>query len=163
MANADEVPENRRVFRYVVEITDLSSGSSHRVPLSFQQVVLILPAARRRRRTSAAAAASQSPEPPEPITSRQPSTDRIRFEDGEFVLEASTWEEFRARLRDQYPDDRFERRLHVQRDREAEVRREEAIQSLIKLIAEGMVDDLLKEQAAAQSLRSGEQGSSTSP
>lgn len=150
MSSPVEVPESRRVYRYEVEITDLSSGSSHRVPLSFQQVVLILPAARRRRSTLAAAAASQSPEPPEPIPSRQPSPDRIRCEDGEFVLEASTWDEFRARLRDRYPDGRFERRLHVQRDREAEVRREEAIQGLIKLIAEGIVEECLKEQGRAQ-------------
>ena len=83
-----------------------------------------------------------------------PPKELMRFVDGSFVLEASTWDEFRARLRDQYPDDRYERRLHIQRDREAEVRREEAFDGLIKVIVEAVVDDFLKEQmAAAEGLR----------
>ena len=76
----------------------------------------------------------------------------MRFVDGDFVLEASSWDEFRVRLRERYPDDRYERRLHVQRDREAEARREEAVQGLIELVAEAAANEVLREGAQSPAL-----------
>jgi hypothetical protein len=146
MRDADEMPESRRVYCCEVEITELSSGSSHRVPLSFHTAIALVPAARRPRRARTAKASTPTSEQRLQVPPVAPPKEFMRFVDGSVVVEASTWEEFRARLRDQYPDDRFERRLHIQRDREAEVRREEAINALIRFFAEAAFQKLLKEQ-----------------
>lgn len=149
MRDADELPENRRVYRCEVEVTELSSGSSHRVPLSFHTVIALVPAARRPRAARTARAVRPPSEQPLQVPPVPPPKELMRFVDEGFVLEASSWEEFRVRLRDRYPDNRFERRLHVQRDREAEVRREEATNALIRILAEAAVQELLKEQREA--------------
>ena len=147
-----DVPEDRRVYRCEVEISDLSSGVSRKVPLSFHHVIALVPRSRRPRRARAASAPTPASEQPTEERPCPPPKELMRFVDGSFVLDASSWEEFRARLRERYPDERYERRLHIQRDREAEWRREAAITALIQLVAEAAVNEVLKEVAQSPAL-----------
>jgi hypothetical protein len=61
-------------------------------------------------------------------------------------LEAKTFDELRSQLRDKYPDTAFERTLHYERDREAEERRERALDGLMTLIAEAVVKKMIEEE-----------------
>jgi len=74
----------------------------------------------------------------------------LRLQDDATVIEASDIEDMRTQLRSKYPDETHERRLHWQRDLEAEQRRTAARESLIQLLAEAVVNDLLREQTAGQ-------------
>jgi hypothetical protein len=128
MKRTKDLPESRRLYQYTIEITDLQAGSSRRVPLkSFRRVSL------------KTLKKSEVAEPP---------VDVLRFEDGDFQIEARDFEELRSRLREQYPDERYERRVHAKRDREAVDRREQAIEGLAKIYAEVALERLLAEAAA---------------
>lgn len=149
MAGGEFTRQDARVYRFEVEIIELSSGASRRVPLTFHQLVAFARTSRSVRRAGKGAAPSPTSTPLSEEPPRLSRSEVMRLVDEDFVLEAANWEEFRLRLRERYPDSRFERRLHVQRDREAEERREEAIQGLIKLVADAVVADFLKEQTEA--------------
>jgi hypothetical protein len=125
LKSLDERPEESRVYRYEVEIVDLPSGSSRRIALQSIRLVC-LPRKK-----------GQVVEPP---------VDVLRFRDGDFEIEARSFEEFRERLRAQYPDDQYERRLHMWRDREAEERHEKALEELAGIFARAMVDEFMKSQ-----------------
>ena len=122
------VSECERVYRYNVEIRNLRDGSSRLLPPEVFSVIAL-----KARGTGPA----------------EPSRQLLRLKDGEEILEAADLEELRIRLRDKYPDFDYERRLHVQRDREAEERRREAIRGLAELLARAAVDDYLQEVSGA--------------
>ena len=53
-----------------------------------------------------------------------------------------------ATLLGRYPDETHERRLHWERDLDAEQRYEDALDSLIELLVEAAVNDVLREHDA---------------
>jgi hypothetical protein len=118
--------EGERVYHYTVEIRDLRDGTSRILPLNVFALI-----------------------PLKPGNVEKPARQLLRLEDGGDVLEAADLDELRVALRAKYPDDAYERRLHVQRDREAEDRRREAISELVELLARAAVDDYLREVDAA--------------
>lgn len=71
----------------------------------------------------------------------------LRVQDDTTVIEGKDIDELAVQLRDKYPDETHERRLHWERDMEAEQRYTDALDSLIELFAKAIVDDLLREQA----------------
>ena len=73
-----------------------------------------------------------------------PNQELLHLKDGAETLEAKSFDELRAQLRDKYPDDAFERTLHFERDREAEERRERALNGLAQLLAEQVVEETTK-------------------
>jgi hypothetical protein len=100
---------DNRILRYWVEIRELASGSVRKLPLT---AVLKICLSRRKK--------NQPPLPNEEL---------LHLRDGNGTLEAKTFDELRARLRQKYPDAAFERTLHYERDREAEERRDRATPS----------------------------------
>jgi hypothetical protein len=68
----------------------------------------------------------------------------LQLQDGTETWEAKTFDELRVRLREKYPDAAFERTLHYQRDREAEDRREKALNGLAELLAKAAVDKMIE-------------------
>ena len=115
---------DKQIFRYWVEIRELASGSVRALPLN--AVVKICLAKRKK---------NEAPIPNEEL---------LHLKDGAEKLEAKSLDELRARLRDKYPDGAFERTLHFERDREAEERRERALNGLARLLAERAVDEMTK-------------------
>src|SRR5690349_21502750 len=114
MKRANNLSLDRRMYRYEVELKELVSGVNRRLPLlGFQ----LIPLPRRK---------GDVVGPPREIW---------RLEDGNFQLEAETLEEFKVRLRAQYPDEQYERRLLAWRDRDAEARRDGAIMDLARIVA----------------------------
>ena len=82
-------PEDRRVYRYDVELKELGSGTSRRVPLQVLRAIHI---------------------PTKKGEVEKPPRDFLRLQDADFLVEAESFEELRALLRDRYPDERYERR-----------------------------------------------------
>ena len=128
MIAKNDRPERERVYRYEVEILEIASGTSRRVPL---QAFRLIPIPRRKGEEVPA------------------SREVLRFTDGDFAIEADTFEEFRKRLREQYPDELYERRLHVWRDREAEERRAKALEGLVEILVDAVAADFHKEGSLA--------------
>jgi hypothetical protein len=62
-------------------------------------------------------------------------------------LEAKDLDDLRAQLREKYPEGAFERTLHYVRDPEAEERRERALNGLIELLAERVVEQMIEEES----------------
>jgi hypothetical protein len=120
----EDVPESERRYQYEVEIKALSTGESRRIPLSVGRAISL----KRLKRG----------EPEEP------ARDVFEVRVGDVVVRGYSFEEFREKLRAQYPDEAFERRLHYQRDREAEDRWRQGIRSLVSLLAESVVKDLME-------------------
>jgi hypothetical protein len=60
-------------------------------------------------------------------------------------LEAKSLGDLAMQLRQKYPDAQYERTLHQKRDRDAEKRRENAMDELIKILGEAIVDRSLRE------------------
>jgi hypothetical protein len=120
---------NEQIFRYWVEVRVLSTGSVRELPLTASKVVCLK--------------RGKKNEPP------LPDREVLKLQDGENSWEAETFEELRTRLRDKYPDAAFERNLHTERDHEAEERRENALNGLVRILAKAAVDDYLAEQARA--------------
>jgi len=114
----------KQIFRYWIEIRELASGSVRSLPLN--AVVRICLAKQKK---------NEAPIPNEEL---------LHLKDGAETLEAKSFDELRARLRDKYPDEAFERTLHFERDREAEERRERALDGLARLFAEKAVDEMIK-------------------
>lgn len=74
-----------------------------------------------------------------------PSKRILQIKDDEGLLEAEHFEELRVQLRQRYPDQRFERTLHWERDIEAEQQRDNALHMLARFMAEAAVDEALRE------------------
>ena len=135
MAADSQVPESRRAYRYTVEIRALADESSRLLPLEVFAVIAL----------KAKGTATE-----------EPSRQLLRLKDGEEILEAADLDELRIRLREKYPDSDYERRLHVQRDREAEERREAAIMGLARLLARAAVEEELRKADVGYSSTSSE-------
>jgi hypothetical protein len=120
-------PESQRAFRYWVEIRDLRDGSVRTLPLHAIRLVHL-----GRKRSDPA----------------QPDEHLLRLQDDTTIIEVKDLDELASRLRQRYPDETHERRLHWERDLEVEQRRAAARESLIQLLAEAVVNDLLREQTA---------------
>jgi hypothetical protein len=117
----------KQIFRYWIEIRDLASGVVRTLPLT---AVMRISLARRKKN-----------EPP------IPNEELLQLKDEAEIWEAKTVDELAARLRDKYPDTTFERTLHYERDREAEERRERALNGLIELLAQRVADEMLEEES----------------
>jgi hypothetical protein len=127
------VKKSKRVFekemyQYTVEILEIATGEKRLLPLHVWTVIAL----KSRKRGSA-------------MQADVPDRQRLRVADGVEVLEAVDLEELKVALRTKYPDGKFERRLHVQRDREAEERREAALQNLAEIFMRAAVDHVLEE------------------
>jgi hypothetical protein len=117
-----ERQEDEQIFRYRVEVRDLASGSVRNLPLSAVARIHI---------------------PRKKNEAQRPREEILRLQDGEALLEAISLDDLAAQLRQKYPDSGYERTLHRERDREAEDRRAEAMNQLIKILAEAVVRDTL--------------------
>ena len=109
-----------------MEIRDLRDGSVRALPLHALRLIHLT------------AQRGQKPQPDDRV---------LRLEDDSTVIEAKDLDELAAQLRGRYPDETHERRLHWERDLEAEERHADALQSLIELLARAAVNDILREQA----------------
>jgi hypothetical protein len=118
-------PENQRRYRYWVGLHNLHDGSVRNLPLTALRLVHL---------------GGKRGEPP------QPDEQLLRLQDDATVLEANDIEALAAQLRSRYPDATHERRLHWERDLEAEQRYADALNSLIELLVEAAVNDVLREQ-----------------
>jgi len=118
---------DKRIFRYWVEVRELASGSVRKLPLTAVKLVCL--------KTDK----KNAPRPPD--------RELLRLQDGEETWEVETFDELRTRLRTKYRDAAFERTLHYVRDKEAEERRERALNGLISILAKAAVDDLIAEQS----------------
>jgi hypothetical protein len=108
--NGKKLPESPQIFRYWVEVREQANGSARQLPLN-GVTKIHLPRTKR-----------EAPRPNEEI-----------LQDGAATLEATSIQDLAAQLRVRYPDDTYERTLHWERDREAEVRRAEAISKLSEI------------------------------
>jgi hypothetical protein len=127
----------KQIFRYWVEIRELATGEVRTLPLA--AVVKISLAGRKKN------------EPP------IPNEEVLQLKDGAETWEAKTFDELRARLREKYPDAAFERTLHYVRDREAEERRERALNGLMDLLAKAAVDKMIEEETRGQRSTEGQE------
>ncbi len=121
---------HKQVFRYWVEIRELASGQVRTLPLNGVRKICLK--------------RGKKNEPP------TPDEDVLELKDGADTWETKNLDELRVRLREKYPDESFERTLHYVRDREAEERRERALDGLMNLIVQNVVDDLLEESRASE-------------
>ncbi len=113
-----ELPDAEQIFRYWVEIRDLTSGSVSNLPLNAFASIHI---------------------PRKKNESQKPREEILRLQDGSAILEATSLDDLAAQLRRNTPDTGYERTLHRERDRDAEERRTEAMNQLIKILAEAAV------------------------
>ena len=126
--NHRDPPERQQIYRYRVEIRDLRDGSVRTLPLQAMKIIQL------------GGKRSDPPPPDEQI---------LRLQDDSTVIEAKDLDELAAVLRQRYPDETHERRLHRERDLEAEQRRADALESLIQLLADAAVDEIMREQGRA--------------
>jgi hypothetical protein len=118
---------DKRILRYWVEIRELAGGSVRKLPLTALRLVCL-----------------QRGKKNEPLL---PDREELRLQDDEETWEASDLDELKVRLRDKYPDTAYERTLHYVRDKEAEERRESALNELASIFAQAAVHDLLAEES----------------
>ena len=123
--NDHDRAESERIYRYWVEIRDLREGSARNLPLHAMRLIHL--GGKRGAR-------------------QKPDEQMLRLDDGTAVIEAKDIDELAAQLRQKYPDNTYERRLHWERDLEAEQRRADALKSLIHLVADEVAEELLLEQ-----------------
>ena len=127
--NDHDRPESPRHYRYWVEIRDLRAGSVRTLPLHALRLVHL---------------SRKRGEPP------RPDAQLLRLQDDSKVIEAKDLDALATQLRSRYPDETHERRLHWERDLEAEQRYADALHALTELLFEDAVNDVLREQAAGQ-------------
>lgn len=107
-----DLPVNQQVYRYWIELRDRRDGSVRELPLkALKQIHL----------------------PAKKGAPRLPDEVVLQVSDGEEVLEAWDIDDLAAQLRLKYPDETCERSLRRERDREAEARKAEAMDSLVQL------------------------------
>ena len=119
-----DLPDHEQIFRYRVEVRDLSNGSVLNLPLSAVARIHI---------------------PRKKHEAQKPKEEILRLQDGSAILEAISLDDLAAQLRQKYPDSGYERTLHRERDRDAEERRAEAMNQLIRILAEAAVKDILND------------------
>jgi hypothetical protein len=120
------VKTSKRIFkeeinRYTVEILEVATGERRLLPLTGEISIPLI----------------NDAEEPKRLTKES-----LVVRDGEETLRAETFEELREQLRARYPDGLFERRLHVEQDRQAEERWEEGIRLLAELVADGVAREM---------------------
>jgi hypothetical protein len=121
-----DLTEDRQIYRYWVELRDLRDGSVRVLPLqAFKRIHL--------------PTKKEAPHLPDEV--------ELQVEDGTGVIKARDIDDLVAQLRLKYPDGAFERFLRRERDKEAEERKAEAMEGLIKILAKAVYDDLMREQA----------------
>lgn len=125
--NAKELPQNKKIFRYWVEVCELTNGSVRNLPLTAVAKIHI---------------------PRGKKEAQRPTEEILQLKDGSTTLEAKSLDDLAAQLRERYPDDAYERTLHQERDREAEARRAQALHQLVKILAEAVVRDILEKRCA---------------
>src|SRR3984885_126428 len=111
-----ELPDSEQIFRYWVEVRDLTNGSVLNLPLSAVARIHI---------------------PRKKNEAQRPREEILRLQDGSVILEAISLDDLAAQLRQKYPDSGYERTPHRERDREAEERRAEAMNQLNRIFAGG--------------------------
>jgi len=119
-----ELPDAEQIFRYWVEVRDLTNGSVSNLPLSAFARIHI---------------------PRKKNEAQKPREEILRLQDGSTILEAISLDDLAAQLREKYPDSGYEQTLHRERDRDAEERRAEAMNQLIRILAEAAVKDILND------------------
>lgn len=127
MGIAIDPPENKRIYRYWVELRDRRDGSVRVLPLGAIQRIHL---------------AARKGEP------QLPDEQVLRLQDGDEFIEAKDIDDLAAQLRAKYPDDMYERFLHRERDVEAERRKAEAMEGLIQLLVEAAVQDAMRKETA---------------
>jgi hypothetical protein len=125
--SAKELQDGEQIFRYWVEVRDLANGSVLNLPLSAIAKIHI---------------------PRRKNEEQRPSEEILRLKDGSVILEAKSLDDLAAQLRQRYPDGGYERTLHRERDCEAEARRADALNQLVRILAEAVVKDALDNSCA---------------
>ena len=120
----EDIPESERIFNHWIEIVDLMDGTRREFAIKAIKRVHL-------------------PRTGEPL---RPDQCVLRLEDGESTIEGLNLDDLIEQLRIKYPDTRYERWLKMERDLEAERTRRNAIDSLIKLVAQSAVDRLFEKQ-----------------
>jgi hypothetical protein len=123
-----ELPENKQIYRHWVEVRELGSGASRSLPLGVLTQIHI---------------------PRKKNETQKPAKEILQLTDGTDILEAPSLDELAAQLRERYPDGQYERTLHAERDREAEKRRLDAMNNLVRHIVESFVKRLSNEDSEA--------------
>jgi hypothetical protein len=121
-SNGADLQDSEEIFRYWVEVRDLTNGAVRSLPLSAVARIHI---------------------PRKKNEPQRPREESLRLQDGSAILEAISFDDLAAQLREKYQDSGYERTLHRERDREAEERRAEAMNQLIRFLAEAVVRDTL--------------------
>jgi hypothetical protein len=122
-----DIPKDKQIFRYWVEVRELRTGSVRELPLIGVRKIYI---------------------PRNKNDAGIPDEDVLELKDGSETREAKNLDDLAAQLRQRYPDEAYERRLFSLRDREGEKRRADAMEGLMQIIAEAVVEDLLRERDA---------------
>lgn len=117
--------ERQRIYRYWVELRDRWDGSVRILALGAMQ------------RIHLTAKKSEA---------RLPDEHVLQLQDESGVIEAKDIDDLAAQLRAKYPDDTYERFLRRERDVEAERRKAEAMEGLLRILVEAVVDDVLHER-----------------
>ncbi len=123
--NDKEVPGGEQVFRYWVEVLELKNGLVRNLPLTAIAKIHI---------------------PRKKSEPQRPREEILQLTDGAETLEAKSLDDLAGQLRQRYPDETYRRTLHRERDRQAEERRAEAINGLIRIFAEAAVEEALRER-----------------
>jgi hypothetical protein len=111
--NGRELPDRQKVFRCWVEVRERANGSARHLPINGVTKIHI----------------PRSKKEPQ-----KPNEEILQLRDGAATLEAKSVEDLAAQLRARYPDDAYERTLHWERDREAEVQRAEGAKKLSEIL-----------------------------
>lgn len=107
------MPESKQIFRYWVEVREHGNGIVRHLPINGVTKIHI------------------------PRTKKEvqkPNEEILQLKDGLDTLEASNIQDLAVQLRARYPDEAYERKLHLERDREAEVQRADAINKLSEIL-----------------------------
>ena len=126
----ENVLKTEPIYRYWVEFRDLQSDSTRSLPLKPMQRIFL----------------SRKKNEPD-----RPREEFLELRDDSETIEARDVDDLAAKLRCKYPDSRYERTLHSQRDPEAEVRYANALSSLMDLIVESIVRDTVEPGASHES------------
>ena len=121
-SNGADPQDSEEIFRYWVEVRDSTNGAVRSLPLTAVARIHI---------------------PRKKNEPQRPREEILRLQDGSAILEAISLDDLAAQLRQKYPDSGYERTLHRERDRDAEERRAEAMNQLIRILAQAVVKDIL--------------------
>jgi hypothetical protein len=125
--SGEKFPESKQKFRYWVEVREVASGTVSSLPLSAVAKIHI----------------------PRKSEFQRPTEEIVQLTDGADILRATNLDGLAAQIRERYPDGKYERTLHTERDRKAEERHADAMNRLVQLIVAGFVASLSQDDAAA--------------